>query len=89
TRWGALLPGGAAPARLGWLLHRHASSPLQARLPLQPDPAAPAPPLRLGRSRLGWSSWLGAGTAQRPPAALTVSLGGHAAPAPHAPQPAA
>lgn len=57
-RWADWLPGGRDWSALRWLAGRHVQRDLQLRLELQPGswPATDRP--RLGRARLGWSSWL-------------------------------
>ncbi len=58
-RWAAFLPGGRALEALRWLCAHHAQRDLQLQVQLQPAADMRGGGPHLGRSRLGWDSWLG------------------------------
>jgi type VI secretion system protein ImpH len=84
AQWRDYLPGGAALARLAWLVASHAQQDLQWHVRLQPEAAAAGAGARLGGALLGRSSWLRPGRTPRPLAPVSLRLpsparAGHAA----------
>lgn len=72
AQWEDWLPGGRRLALLIWLTQRHAQSDLCLHIVLCPTPEDSRQLPRLGRARLGWSSWLkpGRSPASRAPVRL-------------------